>query len=282
MVDPTANSQQAELIGAVDPFEQALRVFEVVEASDTTSGELPEERFRRVVRGDPGRAEDPGLAAPVDEVAEQLREDDVIVHVARAAERETSALAQIERRALREGARLFIHQAESRVVALHLLDEALAGGGVRGVRNFGRAGGEELLIAELHLLPGRVAEHAVEAALPLIEHLGELELPVERAHLVHHPRQLPLERVAHLLLAACAMVEQRRLRGWSRRFVPERPVEGGGPEVGGTLLVGQLRCELAVFLFLEQHVVRRILFKVCDSAGFVGLRSGRSCGLQTA
>src|SRR5579884_4561198 len=104
---------------------------------------------------------------------------------------------------------------------------------------------EELLLGELHPLPGWVAEHAVEAAVGSPEDAGILDLPVEEgvlggeaADLVHDLRWYR---------AGAAREAADDAGGDPRRALLLTLDEGGAPGVGGELgaLVG-LRGEQVV------------------------------------
>src|SRR6185503_11993794 len=84
-----------------------------------------------------------------------------------------------------------------RVFRPQRLNEPLAGSGVRRVRDFGPALGEPFFLLQLHALPRRIREDAVEAAVQAgewvlcrffrqrhTEHVRESELPVEELILV--------------------------------------------------------------------------------------------------
>jgi hypothetical protein len=64
------------------------------------------------------------------------------------------------------------------------LDEPLAGGRIGRAGDLGVSYGEELVLLELDALPGRVHDHGVEAPAPLLEHVRELQFPVEKAFLI--------------------------------------------------------------------------------------------------
>ncbi len=89
----------------------------------------------------------------------------------------------------------------------------------------------ELLPVGLDLVPGRVAEHGVEAGVPLVEeHLGKLELPMEEALAVAYPLELRPPGAA-----PGVAVERRGVGDEPGEFVPLPPDLGhkgaGGAEV---------------------------------------------------
>ena len=170
--------KRQNLIAAVNARKKILLVLEVEQAHKRLLlHHVLEEELGGVVGGDAGGQDAADAAPVVQQAAHALGEDGIDVDVAPAAERVATAVAQEVAFALGL-ARVFEElPIEAGVAALERLDQPLAGGSVGRVGDLGAALGKPLLLLELHALPRRIAEHAVEAALG--EHLREGQVPVE-------------------------------------------------------------------------------------------------------
>ncbi|TFE69321.1 hypothetical protein A7Q09_05365 [Methylacidiphilum sp. Yel] len=141
------------------------------------------------------------------------------------------------------------------------MDPALAFRSRRG-GNVGITCSEELLLAQLRLLPRRVAEHHIEPARPAglwvlrhslthPEHLGELQVPVEEGELRGDPLDLMPQRLGDGVGAF-----QESADGVGSDAVGSLPLgqeERGAPRVGGELglPVGVACHQLAKVLLLR-------------------------------
>ena len=170
--------EQAELHAAVDVGEDTAPVLEVEQAGERSGlHHVLEEELGRVVGGDAGGQHASGAAPFVHDVPHRFGEDGVQVDVAPAAQGITAGVAHQMAPTL--GFAQVVEEApvEGEVIRLQRLDHPLARGGGGGVRDLRLALREPFLFLELDLLPRRVAEHAVEAAV--LEHFREREIPME-------------------------------------------------------------------------------------------------------
>ena len=178
--------------------EQECLVLEVQERHELgVADQIAEERGGGGVGGDAGGQDEAAAAPRADDRAGGLGEDGVGVDVAAAGERVPAGFAEQVAPACglaQFGLELVVQRPVGRAVAVgEGGDQLLACRRVRGVRDLGLAGGEELLLLELDPLPGRVADDAGEAAGPAggrvdvrgavadAEDVRELDVPVEEA-----------------------------------------------------------------------------------------------------
>ena len=180
--------EQAELEGAMHPFEQRLGILEVVQARQTAPlHQILEEVLGRGVGRDASGQDHAHAAVLVHQSAAALGEHCVGVDVAAPGQRVTSRDPQQVRFAGGATQRTQVRVVQRRVGNLEGLNEALAGGRVGRGGNLRISDGKELLFLQLDAFPWRVTEHHVEAAAPArtigwsagAEQMWELKVPVE-------------------------------------------------------------------------------------------------------
>ena len=166
----TADCEQAEANRMMDGVaEQVGLVLEFQERHELgVADQVAEERRSRRVGGDSGRQHEAAAATRVDDRAGGLGEDGVGVDVAAAGEPVSAGFAEqmAPARGLAQlGLKLVGQRPVGGAVAVSEgCDHLLACSRVRGVRDLGLAGREELLFLELDPFPGWVADDAGEAA----------------------------------------------------------------------------------------------------------------------
>ena len=138
---------------------------------------------------------------------------------------------------------------------LKSLDQPLTDCGVRCGCDFGIALGKPLLLLDLHTLPRRIAEHAVEAALG--EHLREREVPVKELVMVRE-RSVSATRSAGSGRPAARSFRCPCVIPLGARFTPRFAKaflddESGAPSVGELLLVAIL---LGLLMATEGQLLR--------------------------
>ena len=216
-------------------------VLEIVErAQPAFRRHASEEAGRRLVRSDAGGHQQADHAFRFRQRQGALDEQAVEVHVAAGEQRVIAAGPRHAGPVRRPGAGPREIAGERIPGPFQRGDQAPAVGGARGVRDLGPAGREPFDLLQLHPVPGRVADHGVEAALgrvalPLRPDAGEGDLPVQEALLGGERPRLGEEAGEALSLSPargrCAFVahdgdgvaEAAREEGLERRPVLGRP-----------------------------------------------------------
>ena len=173
-----AKVEDAELEGRMDLGKECLLVLEVIQPDEPVRfGDRRKEILGCHVRSDARRYEQPHAAVRRDQSRGQLGEHRVGVDVPLAGQRVLVAFPAVRQQRIRRGQRLLISLVQSRIVGLQLGDElpplrrVRRGGDLRGRQR------EELPLLQLHSLPRRIADHAIESGLarvPLSGHRAQL------------------------------------------------------------------------------------------------------------
>ena len=210
-------------------WKENLLILEIVQSLQFASGRHAlEEPRRRLVGGDARRGEKPYHAVGPYEGHGALDEQGVEVDVASGQEGIVAAVASHADRG-RCALTGFLEVTSKRVSGLlQVGDHAFAVGRTLGHGDFAALRREPLDLLQLHPVPGRIADHSVEAAgqpgaFPLRPHTGKSHLPIEEAFVVEkllcfvEQSGKPLTRPALQVKRSSVFPRQRR---WDRPKTP--------------------------------------------------------------
>ena len=128
-----------------------------------------------------------------DQSVGQFGEHRVGVDVALAGQRVLVARSAVRQQGIRRGQCLLIAPVQGRIVGFQLGDKLPAFGRIRGGGDLRGGQREELAFLQLHSLPRRIADHAIEPGFLAVEHVGEPLAPIETGRV---DRRVVNQRVA--------------------------------------------------------------------------------------
>ena len=163
-----AEHQSTELETRVDIGKKNFLVLEIQQRGQPPrGGDAFEKGAGTLVRGDPGRREQPYDALVIHQALRPFHEQRIQVHVAAGQQRILAAVPRDPGGGLSPVPGLLVLQPQTIARFFQLTDQPLAVSGADGVGDLRLARGEPFHFLELHPIPRRIADDGVETALRL-------------------------------------------------------------------------------------------------------------------